>query len=173
MHRPDRAEYGDYYERYVALVPDGDIVAMLREQLPVTVGLLEAVSPDREAWAYGEGKWSFREVVGHLADAERVFSDRALWMARDPGPPLPGMDQEIWAASSNARTRPLRELIDEWTAVREATIALVRGLDADALSRTGTASGMRFTVRSFPWIIAGHELHHRAILKERYGLRQP
>jgi len=173
MHRPDRTEYGEYYERYVSLVPDGDIVAQLREQFTVTTRLLTTVPQEREEWAYGEGKWSFREVVGHLADAERVFADRALWMARDPSPPLPGMDQEIWAANSNARTRPLHELLDEWTAVREATIALVRSFDADALSRTGTASGMRFTVRSFAWIIAGHELHHRNILTERYGLHQP
>src|SRR5690606_2047632 len=110
MHRPDPSEYGEYYRTYVSLVPDGDIRAILREQFPATRRLLETVPPDREEWAYDEGKWSFREVVGHLADAERVFADRALWIARDPGPPLPGMDQEIWAASSNARTRPLREL---------------------------------------------------------------
>lgn len=170
MHRPDPSEYGEYYRTYVSLVPDGDIRAILREQFPATRRLLETVPPDREEWAYDEGKWSFREVVGHLADAERVFADRALWIARDPGPPLPGMDQEIWAASSNARTRPLRELLDEWEAVREATIALVRGLDAEALSRTGTASGMRITVRSLPWIIAGHELHHRRLLEERYAV---
>jgi uncharacterized damage-inducible protein DinB len=172
MHRPDPGEYGEYYHRYASLVPDGDIIATLSEQFPVTRRLLESVPADREEWAYDEGKWSVREVVGHLADAERVFADRALWMARDPGPPLPGMDQEVWAASSNARTRPLRQLLEEWAAVREATIALLRGLDTEALSRTGTASGNRFTVRSFAWIIAGHELHHRRILEERYGLKQ-
>ena len=170
MHRPDRTEYAEYYHRYASLVPDGDIVATLRAQFPVTRTLLEAVPAEREEWAYDEGKWSFREVVGHLADAERVFADRALWIARDPSHTLPGMDQEIWASNSNARTRPLRELLDEWAAVREATVALIRSFDAKALAHTGTASGNSFTVRSFPWIIAGHELHHRGILRERYGL---
>jgi uncharacterized damage-inducible protein DinB len=170
VRRPDRTEYADYHDRYASLVADGDIIVTLREQFPVTRAMLEAVPAEREEWAYDDGKWSFREVVGHIADTERVFADRALWFARDPGPPLPSMDQEVWASNSNARTRPLHELLDEWAAVRAATIALVRGLDDEALARAGTASGMRFTVRSFAWIIAGHELHHRRILQERYGL---
>ncbi|MGH7475300.1 MAG: DinB family protein [Longimicrobiales bacterium] len=170
MLRPDRSEYAEYYDRYASLVPDGDIGATLASQFPVTRGMLAAVPADRERWAYEPGKWSFREVVGHLADAERVFADRALWIARDPDTPLPSMEQDLWASNSSARERPLPDLLDEWAAVREATVALVRGLDDVALARTGTASGVRFTVRSFPWIIAGHELHHRRILRERYGL---
>jgi hypothetical protein len=170
MRRPDRSEYAEYYDRYVSLVPDGDVVEMLTLQLPVTLRLLEAVPAEREAWAYEPGKWSFREVVGHLADGERVFADRALWIARSPDTPLPSMEQDAWAVLSPARDRPLRDLMDEWTATRAATVALVRGLDERALARVGTASGVRFTVRSFPWIIAGHELHHRRLLRERYGL---
>jgi hypothetical protein len=170
MRRPDRSEYAEYYDRYVSLVPDGDVVEQLALQLPETLRLLDEVGPERETWSYEPGKWSFREVVGHLADTERVFADRALWIARAPDTPLPSMEQDDWAALSPARDRPLRDLLDEWTAARAAAVALLRGLDDAALARVGTASGRRFTVRSFPWIIAGHELHHRRLLRERYGL---
>lgn len=173
MNRPDRSEYDEYYDRYVSLVADGDIVEILSAQIPETLALLETVPPDREPWAYAPGKWSFRDVVGHLADTERVFAWRALSIARDSQTAQPSMDQELWAANSTVRDRPLRELLDEWTAVRTATAALLRGLDAESLARVGTASGLRFTVRSFPWIIAGHELHHRRLLRDRYGLPMP
>lgn len=170
MNRPDRSEYDEYYDRYASLVPDGDIADILSTQISDTLALLETVPADRETWAYAPGKWSFREGVGHLVDVERVFAARTLWIARDPETGQPSMDQDLWAANSTARDRPLRELLDEWAAVRVATVALVRGLDAESLARVGTASGLRFTVRSFPWIIAGHELHHRRLLRERYGL---
>lgn len=170
MNRPDRSEYGEYYDRYVSLVPDGDIVGVLSTQISETLDLLETVPPERETWAYAPGKWSFRDVVGHVIDVERVFTGRTLWIARDSRTALPSMDQDLWAANSTARDRPLRELLDEWTAVRAALITLIRGLDAESLTRVGTASGVRFTVRSFPWIVAGHELHHRQLLRDRYGL---
>lgn len=173
MNRPDRSEYDAYYHRYASLVPDGDIVEILSTQLPETLGLLETVPPDRETWAYAPGKWSVRDVVGHLIDVERVFAGRALWIARDAQTPQPSMDQDVWAAISGAGARPLRDLLDEWTAVRAAMVTLIRGLDAESLARVGTASGLPFTVRSFPWIIAGHELHHRQILRDRYGLPMP
>lgn len=170
MGRPDRSEYAEYYERYASLVPDGDIAATLADQLPVTRRLLEGVAAEREAWTYAPGKWSYREVVGHLIDTERVFADRALWFAREPRTDLPSMSQDVWASNSTARERRLRDLLDEWSAVRAATLALVRSFDEATLARTGVASGNRFTVRSLPWIIAGHELHHRQLLRERYGL---
>jgi hypothetical protein len=105
-----------------------------------------------------------------VIDAERVFAGRALWIARDPEVPLPSMEQDRWAARSSARDRPLGDLLEEWDATRRATLALVRSLDAEALARRGVASGVSFTVRSFPWIIVGHELHHRALFRERYAL---
>lgn len=173
MKRPDRSEYAEYYDRYVSLVTDGDIAEILSAQIAETLALLETVPPDREAWAYAPDKWSFRDVVGHLIDAERVFAGRTLWIARDSQTALPSMDQDLWAANSRARDRPLRELLDEWTAVRAALVSLIRGLDDESLARVGTASGLRFTVRSFPWIVAGHELHHRRLFRDRYGLPMP
>ena len=109
-------------------------------------------------------------MVGHLADTERVLAGRALWIARDPATALPSLEQNVWASNSNASDRPLRDLLDEWASVRAATLTLMGSFDAESLMRVGTASGMRFTVRSFAWIIAGHELHHRKLLQERYGL---
>lgn len=173
MNRPDRSEYDEYYDRYVSLVADGDIAEILSAQIPETLALLETVPPDRETWAYAADKWSFREVVGHLIDVELVFTGRTLWIARDSQTALPSMDQDLWAANSTARERPLRELLDEWSAVRATMVALIRGLDAESLARAGTASGLRFTVRSFPWIVAGHELHHRRLLRDRYGIPLP
>lgn len=170
MSRPDRSEYADYYDRYVALVPEGEIVETLEREFPISRALLETAMPEKESWAYDEGKWTVRESVGHVIDAERVFAGRALWIARDPDIELPSMEQDRWAAASNARERPLGDLLDEWDATRRATVAMIRALDARALARTGVASGVSFTVRSFPWIIAGHELHHRKLFRERYGL---
>jgi hypothetical protein len=170
MSRPDASEYAEYYHRYVALVPDGDIVATLASQIETTTVPLRAVPVERENWAYAPGKWTIRQSLGHVIDAERVFAGRALWMARDPDTALPSMEQDPWVERSPDGGRPLTDLLGEWEVVRAATVALFRGLDADALVRVGTASGVRFTVRSLAWIIAGHELHHRALFRERYGL---
>ena len=168
--RPDREEYDGYYHRYISLVPDGDITVTLARAFPQTRELLESVPLDRECWSYEPGKWTFREVVGHLTDMERVFTGRALWIARDPATALPSFEQNIWAPNSNARNRPLRELLYEWASVRAASLTLVNSFDAETMLRVGTASGLKFSVRSLVWMIAGHELHHRRLLVERYGL---
>jgi hypothetical protein len=168
--RPAPSECDAYYHRYTSLVADGDVIATLEREFPQTRALLETVPAARESWTYEPSKWTIREVVGHLADTERVLAGRALWMARDPATALPSLEQNVWASNSNARHRPLSELLDEWASVRAATLTLLRSFDADALMRVGTASGMRFTVRTFAWIIAGHELHHRKLLQERYGV---
>jgi uncharacterized damage-inducible protein DinB len=168
LRRPRPSEHADYYARYVAKVPDGDILVTLRDQLSGTLDLLTGLSEEQERRRYAEGKWSLREVVGHMIDTERMFTFRALSMARSENVDLPGMDQDEWAAHSNAGERPLADLSKEWTAVRRSTVHLFASLDADAAARSGRASGYRFTVRSFPWIIAGHELWHRGLIEERY-----
>ncbi len=168
--RPDRSEYAEYYDRYVSLVPEGDIALTLERQFEESRELLDAVDPERETYRYAPGKWSVRQVVGHVIDTERVFAGRALWIARAPHVELPGMEQDDWAALSNAGDRPLGELLQEWAAVRADTVALVLGMDDDALRAEGVASGVGFTVRSFFWVIAGHELHHRGILRGVYGV---
>ncbi|MDX1494282.1 MAG: DinB family protein [Longimicrobiales bacterium] len=165
--RPDPSEHADYYGRYIAQVPDGDIMETLRDQLPGTLALLE-VPEEREMYRYEEGKWSLREVVGHMVDTERMFAFRGLSMARSDDVDLPAMDQDEWAARSNAHRRPLADLTKEWIAVRRSTVHLFASMDPEMAHRRGRASGYDFTVRSFPWIIAGHELWHRQLIRRFY-----
>ncbi len=168
LRRPQDSEYAEYYRQYVGLVPDGDITSTLRDQLGATRSLLLDVPEDRETYRYADGKWSLREVIGHLIDTERVFAYRALAMARSVDVDLPGMDQEEWVNTSNATDRSLDDLASEWSAVRSASVHLFSSMDAAAGQRTGVASGYSFSVRSFPWIIAGHELWHRYLIERDY-----
>ncbi len=170
LHRPDPQECPSYYGPYVDRVPDGDIAQTLATQIDDTIRPLRAVPFERERFRPREDAWSIREVVGHVIDTERVMVFRALSMARGDPAPLPSMEQDAWARLSNAGDRPLTDLVDELDAVRRATVLFFAGLDAPGSSRSGTATGFDFTVRSFPWIIAGHELHHRALLLETYGV---
>jgi hypothetical protein len=168
LDRPGPDEYAEHFARYVALVPDGDILDILRDQLGETLALLQEVPRDRETYCYQPGKWTIRQVVGHLLDTERVFAHRALTIARSEGADLPGIDQEEWAERSNANSRSLDDLAAELAGVRRATLHMFATLGPDAGARRGTASGHEFTVRSFPWIIAGHELWHRERLERDY-----
>lgn len=168
LPRPDDSEYNEYYRGYTSLVPDGEIVETLRHQLGDTLALLGGVETERETYRYAEGKWSLREVVGHLIDTERVFAFRALSMARQDGAELPGMDQEDWGRRNNANERPLQHLTDEWVALRRANVDLFASFDSATGRRTGIASGFVFSVRSLAWIIAGHELWHRRLIGRDY-----
>jgi hypothetical protein len=170
LPRPKPGEHDAYYAKYVELVPDGDIVEILSTQLGDTLALLQAVPPERESYRYAPDKWSIREVVGHLIDVERMFAFRAMNMARADDVNLPGMDPDVWMAHSNARERPLDDLASEWGTLRRANVHMFATLAPDAGERTGIASGRKFTVRSFPWLIAGHELWHRALLARDYGV---
>lgn len=167
-NRPDPGEYNAYYDRYVALVPAGDIIALLSVQIDDTTALLRDLTEEQALHAYAPGKWSIKEVLGHIMDAERVFMQRALRFARGDETPLPSFDENAYAVAGSFNTRPLASLISELTAVRRATIAFLAGLSHDAWERTGTASGYRVSVRGLAWITAGHELHHRQILAQRY-----
>lgn len=168
--RPRPGEYAPYYARYIERVPPGDIVIVLRDQLEDTRELLRRVPGSRGDHAYAPGKWTIKEVVGHVADAERVFAYRALRIARGDATPLPGFDENAYVPAGHFGDRPLGQLVEEFAAVRTATLALLNGLPAEAWARTGTASDTTVSVRALAAIIAGHELHHRAILEERYLL---
>lgn len=174
MRRPAKEEYAPFYATYVERVPEGDVVETLSSGIPAVRALLEPVTPALETYRYAPEKWTIREVVGHVVDSERLFAFRALHMARRDPAPLPSMDQEQWARGSNAGERPLPELLDELEAVRRSTVCFFRGLDPGAADIRGVASGMEFTVRSLASIIAGHEIHHRGVLEERYlpGVRR-
>ena len=166
--RPVAGEYAPYYDRYIGKVPDGDLLRTLESQRRETQQLLAGLSEQKALHRYAPGKWSIKEVIGHVTDAERVFCYRALSFARGDKNPLPSFDEEAWAPAGKFDARPLADLAAELDAVRRATIALFSGLPHDALARRGVASDNEVSVKSLAWIIAGHERHHVAILRERY-----
>jgi len=168
LERPGEGEYLPYYAGYIARVPAGDIVAILREQGQSLLELLRHVPAASADYAYAPGKWSIKEVIGHLADAERVFAYRALRFARADATPLPGFDENEWMPTAHYGARALAHIEAEFAAVRAATIALLDGLPEEAWTRWGEANGHSITVRALAAITAGHELHHREILRERY-----
>lgn len=165
----DGSEYLPYYARYIAVVPRGDVLATLEAQLADTVAVVEAIGEARAGHRYAPGKWSVRELLGHAADTERIFTYRALAAARGERAALPAFDENAYVEAASFDARSLGSLLGEWTAVRRATLALFRNLDAEALARRVVANGAPMSARAAAWIIAGHELHHRAILRDRYA----
>jgi uncharacterized damage-inducible protein DinB len=166
--RPAADEYAEYYGRYIGRVPDAPVLETLERQIARTMEVLRAVPEERGGHRYAPGKWSVKEVLGHVTDVERIFAGRALHFARGETQPLPGMDQDAYVAAADFDRRPLAAILDELEAVRRSSLALFVGFDADTWTRRGVASGYTFTVRAMPWILAGHELHHREVLRERY-----
>jgi hypothetical protein len=166
--RPAADEHAPYYSRYIDRVPDGDLLDYLQRQMESSAAFLRAIPPALHGHRYAEGKWSVREMVGHVADTERIFAYRALRFARADATPLAGFDENAYVPAANADARELDSLVDEWVHVRLATLALLRGLDAGAPLRRGKANDQEISVRALAWIVAGHVDHHAAILRERY-----
>lgn len=166
--RPDPSQFAPYYAGYVARVPDGDILETLRSQVDATVALARSLAEPTGAHRYAEGKWSIREVLGHMADTERIMAYRALRVARGDTTPLPGFDENAYVRNARFDQRTLASLADDLALVRHGTIALLAPLDDAELGRAGSANGAPITARALAWIIAGHERHHLAILRERY-----
>lgn len=158
--RPTDAEYAPFYAGYVACVPEGRLAETLAQQ-PVTLrALVEGQDDDRAALPAAAGKWSLKDTLNHITDAERVFSLRLLWLARAPGVAMPSFDQDAWAPNADAQRRSLVDLCDEFDAVRRATQTLLQSLPDEAAGRQGEASGHTVSVRALAWIIAGHVQHH-------------
>jgi len=168
LMRPGVDEHAPYYGLYVRQVPEGDVLEVLVEEVGRTVALLTPLDETQAAFRYAPGKWSIKEVVGHVIDVERVFAQRALHFARKNSTPLPSMEQDDWVAAGRFDRRTLASLLDEFTIVRQANLAMFHGFDPEAWTRRGVASGVEFTVRSLPYIIAGHEIHHRNVLETKY-----
>lgn len=167
-HRPGPGDIPQFYARYLELVPDGNVLDLLAAQVENTAALLESIGEAGADYRYAEGKWSVKEVVGHMIDVERIFATRALRFARGDRTPLPGFEQNAYVAASDFGRLPLSTLVAELRTVRASTIALFRNLSDVALSRRGTASGGEFLAGGVAWIIAGHEAHHFGILEDRY-----
>lgn len=168
--RPQLGDYSDYFEGYVGRVPDGDVLAGLVDQGQTMAADVLAAGEARGDYAYAAGKWSIKRLLLHVADGERMFAYRAMCVARGDLQELPSFDENAYADSDGSYGRTLASVVDEYRSVRAATLTLFRGFDADAWRRRGRASGAPVTVASLPWIVLGHDLHHHAVLRERYGL---
>jgi len=170
--RPEPSEYAPYYEGYVRAVPRGDILDLLESGIGKTMALLGDLSEDKALFRYATGKWSIKEIAGHLCDTERVYAYRALRFARNDPTALPGFEQDDYVARGMFDARPLGGILGEFRAVRAASIALFRGMAPEMFARRGHANGLEFTVRAIPYILAGHELHHVGVIETNY-LRTP
>lgn len=164
------AEFAPFYADYIARVPGEDPLAVLEAQAGDLAAALAAAPADKETYRYAPGKWSVREVVGHLIDAERIMVYRALAIARGDQTPLPGFEEDAYNAQGGFDAIPLRELADELAVVRQATLLFLHHLPAEAWRRIGTANEHAVSVRALAFIVAGHARHHLAILAERYGV---
>ncbi|MCG8374058.1 MAG: DinB family protein [Balneolales bacterium] len=165
---PSSSEYVHFYSGYVGLVERGNIISTLNTQMHELYTLINTVPGDKAFFTYEPGKWTLKEVIGHMIETERVFCFRALSISRGEKQPLPGMDQDEYMEGNNYNTRTLANLSNEYLAVRVSTIHLLSSMTKQMIAKSGIACGFNFTVRALAFIIAGHERHHMNIIKERY-----
>jgi hypothetical protein len=168
MPRPGPDESAAFYHGYIAAVPGEEIGTYLEAQLGELERLLAPLDDARARWRYAPGKWSVKEVVGHLADTERIFGYRLLRVGRGDATPLPGFDENAYVPAADFDVRPLASVLRELRSVRESTITLANGLPASAWTRRGQASGAVISARALAYIIVGHLTHHARVLRERY-----
>lgn len=168
MRPPEISEYQSYFRKYVSLVQGDDLTEILDHQLTDSLVTLTGISEAKSLHRYDFGKWSIKEVLGHLIDSERIFTYRALRFARNDQTPLEGFDQDPYVVGAGFDERPWGELVAEFEHVRRATILFFRGLKPEAQQRFGVANNAPITVRALGYVIAGHELHHLGILREKY-----
>jgi hypothetical protein len=170
MTRPAPSEYAPFYAGYIARVPETDPLPALEAQPAELLAIADRVAPEDELLRYAADKWSVRQVFGHLVDNERVMGYRAFCIARGETKPLPGYDQNEYAARADSDERPLKELAHEFAAVRHANLWALRRWTEEEWSRTGNANGYPISARAIAYIMAGHVRHHVAILREQYQL---
>ena len=168
MSRPLENEYASAFQGYVSHVSEDDIMPAMRSQIDALDVLLDRVAPELETYRYAEGKWSIREIVGHLIDGERVFGYRALCIARGETQNMPGFDQDEYMLSAPFDRIELEDLLSEFRLVRLSNIAMMRTFDETAWGRMGTANGNPISVRALAYIMVGHTRHHMDVLRERY-----
>ena len=168
LERPEPGEYAAYYEKYISLFPGTDVASALEAQRVQTMQLFAGRSEREGNFRYAPDKWTVKDVLGHINDSERIFTYRALRISRGDQTPMPGFEQDDYVRNGGFNERPLTSLVEEFGNVRSASLALFRSLSKDAWLRRGTANNNEVSVRALAFITAGHELHHRRILEERY-----
>ena len=166
--RPEKNEYAEFYAGYVSLVKETDVVSALQNQASELTELLAGISADKENFRYAEGKWSVKELLGHVVDGERVFSYRALRISRGDQTPLATFEENSYVANSNFGNSNFADLIEEFFLLRASNVLLFKNLSDEAWLRTGTASDATVSVRALAYIMVGHVSHHANILRERY-----
>lgn len=168
--RPEATEYAPFYASYVARVPEEEILPVLAGQVVEIRSLAAGVPPERETFRYAPGKWSVREVLGHVTDGERLFGYRALAIGRGDETSLPGFDEQAYMVHAGFDAVPLADLAEDFAAAREANLRMLGRFDEAAWRRVGTANAVPVSARALAWIMAGHVRHHLAIFEERYGV---
>lgn len=166
--RPTPEEYHPFYKNYLQKVPAGDFLPVFEAESKNTEALLASLSEAQWNYSYAAGKWTLKELIVHMLDSERVFCYRALRIARGDTTPLPGFEQDDYIPTSEANDRSGDSILAEWKALRASTLAFLSNLPPDMIDRQGTASGATVSVRALGYMTLGHELHHRAIIKDRY-----
>jgi len=166
--RPDANEYNPYYSTYINLIPNGDIIHILEQQMKETNLLLKDISDSEGHFRYAPNKWSIKEVIGHIADTERIMAYRLLSIARGETAELPGYNDDMYVLRAAFDKQSMQDLLENLIVVRQSTVYLLRSLDKETWSQRGNANNSEVTVRALAYIIAGHELHHLQIIKERY-----
>ena len=172
FERPHDGTFGEFYRKYIDLVPDGDLRRLLPVIFDANYRAMRTIAPEQERHRYAPGKWSIREAVGHMVDTERVFSYRALRVARGDTTPLPSFDENLFVNEARYDDIPLEQILGELMAVHASTILLFENMTDRAFECMGTASEHPISVRALAYIIAGHELHHMNIFRERYGVAE-
>ncbi len=165
---PEPQEYATYYGSYVTLVPSKDLIGYFRAQAESVTSLASDLEEEELLHRYAPEKWSIKEVFSHIIDTERIFCYRALCFARNDATELPGFEENDYAKTSQADARNILDILEEYAGVRQATISLFKSFDEEMLNRIGIASKNNLSVRAAGYIIAGHELHHLNVIKERY-----
>jgi DinB family protein len=168
MSRPQPAEYDSYYQKYISLVPEEDIILVLETQMDELAELFKDIPEEKGTFAYADGKWTIKEVLSHLIDGERIFAYRAFRIARGDKTPIEGFEQDGYIENSHANRRPFAEMIKEFALLREANLMFFSNLEIGDWVRTGTANNVEISVRSLAWIMVGHTRHHLNILKSNY-----
>lgn len=166
--KPTSEEYHPFYENYVKIVPEGSFLTTFKQESANTAKLLSGLTEAQWNHSYATGKWTLKELLVHMMDSERVFAYRALRIARGDQTLLPGFEQDDYIPTSEANTRTGQNILTEWTALRASTLAFLDNLTPTMIERTGTASGAKVSVRALGYMLLGHELHHRNIIKDRY-----
>ncbi len=166
--RPEKKEYAEFYANYVSLARETDIISALEKQPNDLRETLAEVSHEKENYRYANGKWSVKELLGHVIDAERVFSYRALRISRGDKTPLAGFEENFYVAGSNFSNSKFADLIEEFSLLRAANVLLFKNLSDEAWQNVGTASDAQISVRALAFIMIGHVRHHQNILRTRY-----